>query len=103
MPAVGRHRRQHGARDVEEIDAAAADLGQEIGVRAELRGGKELDLQPAAARFPDPLHGLIEAGVDRLGQRLAGGELVFELRGLRRPGADRDQWNGRSRHHEIAA
>ena len=78
-----RDRRQDGAGDVQELDAAAAHLGEQIGVGAELAGREEPDLQPAAARLLDAVAGLLEAGVDRLRQRLSGGELVVELGGLR--------------------
>ena len=103
--AGGRDERGEDQRgQVEELDAAVADLRQKIGVRSELIGRKEIDFQAPARRFLDAIGSLLGANIDRMRRVLSGCELVGELRRrsgateyartterLRRPGATCDE------------
>ena len=76
--ARGRHERgEDRGRQVEELDAAIADLRQQIGVRTELVGRKQLDFEPAAGRLADAIERLLGADVDRMRRVLSRCELVL--------------------------
>ena len=89
MPAAGTKVARIERRQVEELDAAVADLRQEIGVGAELIGRKQLDLEPPARRFADAIDRFLGADIDRMRRILSGCELVGEL--CRRRGASENR------------
>lgn len=88
---------------VEELDAAAANLGQKLGVGAELIGREQPDLQPAAGRFANTVDGLLGSDIHRMGWILSGRELVDELGGGRRAGQNPAERDGRGRHQQRTA
>ena len=67
MPATGTKVARMERGQVEELDAAVADLGQQVGVRAELVGREQPDVEPAAGRLADAVDRFLGADVDRDG------------------------------------
>ena len=83
--------RQDGGGLVEELHPAVAHLAQQIGVRSELIGREEADLQFPARRLANAVDRLLRALVHGVGGVLAGSELVAELGGIGRACADGEQ------------
>ena len=94
MPAAGTKVARIERGQVEELDAAVADLSQQVGVGAELIGREQLDLEPPAGGLADAVERLLRANVDRVGRVLSGRELVVELRGRGGPGEYTAQRHG---------
>ena len=67
---------------------------QQVGVGAELVGGKQLDLEPAAGRLADAVDRLLRADVDRMRRVLPGRQLVIELGRGSGPGEDAAERHG---------
>src|SRR5271157_5350192 len=90
--AACRHqRRQDRGRQVEEIDPAAAHLGEKVGVGPELVGGEELHVYPAVRRRANPIYGLLPTDVQRVRRILARGVFEGELGRVATPAEDADQ------------
>jgi hypothetical protein len=90
--ACDRHKgRQDRSGKIEELHTAVADLREQIGVRSQLVGGEELDIQASAGRLANAVDGFLIANVDRVCRVLAGGELVAELGGRARARDQRDE------------
>src|SRR5574337_283387 len=70
---------EHRGGLVEELHAATAHLGQEVGIRAQLVCREQLDVHAAVGGLADAVQGFLGTGVDRMGGVLAGGQLVVEF------------------------
>ena len=87
----------------EKFDATRTHLAQQIGACPEpswLAGKNLISRLARTIRFENPVAGLLQARIDGLRERLAGGELIGELGGP--GGADTDERHCQGGAHDRA-